>query len=142
MSELAQQLHCDNSNVTGIAERLEAAGLLRRVRATVRVKGPSRTSVARMGVWRSAQKAGGLEPVGDARDVRVVAVQLLCELAHGDALVSVLEVHQRVRLLRRQAELLRDADERAALSQKDLEQQLPGALLGRRHAGKLPDRDL
>jgi DNA-binding MarR family transcriptional regulator len=30
MSELAQALHCDNSNVTGIADRLEAAGLAER----------------------------------------------------------------------------------------------------------------
>jgi DNA-binding MarR family transcriptional regulator len=30
MSELAQLLHCDNSNVTGIADRLEAAGLVER----------------------------------------------------------------------------------------------------------------
>jgi MarR family transcriptional regulator, organic hydroperoxide resistance regulator len=30
MSELAQRLHCDNSNVTGIADRLEAAGLAER----------------------------------------------------------------------------------------------------------------
>jgi DNA-binding MarR family transcriptional regulator len=30
MGELAQLLHCDNSNVTGIADRLEAAGLLQR----------------------------------------------------------------------------------------------------------------
>jgi MarR family transcriptional regulator, organic hydroperoxide resistance regulator len=30
MSELAQRLHCDNSNVTGIADRLEAAGLVER----------------------------------------------------------------------------------------------------------------
>ena len=30
MSELAQRLHCDNSNVTGIADRLEAAGLIER----------------------------------------------------------------------------------------------------------------
>jgi len=30
MSELAQSLHCDNSNVTGIADRLEAAGLVER----------------------------------------------------------------------------------------------------------------
>jgi DNA-binding MarR family transcriptional regulator len=30
MGELAQNLHCDNSNVTGIADRLEAAGLLER----------------------------------------------------------------------------------------------------------------
>jgi MarR family transcriptional regulator, organic hydroperoxide resistance regulator len=30
MSELAQRLHCDNSNVTGIADRLEAAGLAKR----------------------------------------------------------------------------------------------------------------
>jgi DNA-binding MarR family transcriptional regulator len=30
MSQLAQRLHCDNSNVTGIADRLEAAGLVER----------------------------------------------------------------------------------------------------------------
>jgi DNA-binding MarR family transcriptional regulator len=30
MGELAQNLRCDNSNVTGIADRLEAAGLLER----------------------------------------------------------------------------------------------------------------
>jgi DNA-binding MarR family transcriptional regulator len=30
MSELAQLLHCDNSNVTGIADRLEAQGLVER----------------------------------------------------------------------------------------------------------------
>jgi MarR family transcriptional regulator, organic hydroperoxide resistance regulator len=30
MSELAQRLHCDNSNVTGLADRLEAAGLAER----------------------------------------------------------------------------------------------------------------
>ena len=30
MSQLAQRLHCDNSNVTGIADRLEAAGLAER----------------------------------------------------------------------------------------------------------------
>ena len=30
MSELAQALRCDNSNVTGIADRLEAAGLAER----------------------------------------------------------------------------------------------------------------
>jgi DNA-binding MarR family transcriptional regulator len=30
MGELAQALHCDNSNVTGIADRLEAAGLAER----------------------------------------------------------------------------------------------------------------
>src|SRR6478736_3792691 len=30
MTELAQALHCDNSNVTGIADRLEAAGLAER----------------------------------------------------------------------------------------------------------------
>jgi DNA-binding MarR family transcriptional regulator len=30
MSELAQALHCDNSNVTGIADRLESAGLVER----------------------------------------------------------------------------------------------------------------
>ena len=30
MSELAHALHCDNSNVTGIADRLEAAGLAER----------------------------------------------------------------------------------------------------------------
>ena len=30
MSELAGLLHCDNSNVTGIADRLEAAGLAER----------------------------------------------------------------------------------------------------------------
>jgi len=30
MSELAQRLHCDNSNVTGIADRLEAHGLVER----------------------------------------------------------------------------------------------------------------
>ena len=30
MSALAQALHCDNSNVTGIADRLEAAGLAER----------------------------------------------------------------------------------------------------------------
>jgi DNA-binding MarR family transcriptional regulator len=30
MSELAQRLHCDNSNVTGIADRLESAGLVER----------------------------------------------------------------------------------------------------------------
>ena len=30
MSELAQTLHCDNSNVTGIVDRLEDRGLVRR----------------------------------------------------------------------------------------------------------------
>jgi DNA-binding MarR family transcriptional regulator len=30
MGELAQALHCDNSNITGIADRLEAAGLVER----------------------------------------------------------------------------------------------------------------
>ena len=30
MGELAQALHCDNSNVTGIVDRLEAAGLAER----------------------------------------------------------------------------------------------------------------
>jgi DNA-binding MarR family transcriptional regulator len=30
LSDLAQALHCDNSNVTGIADRLEAAGLAER----------------------------------------------------------------------------------------------------------------
>src|SRR5688500_4732563 len=30
MGALAQALHCDNSNVTGIADRLEAAGLAER----------------------------------------------------------------------------------------------------------------
>jgi DNA-binding MarR family transcriptional regulator len=30
MSTLAEQLRCDNSNVTGIADRLEAAGLVER----------------------------------------------------------------------------------------------------------------
>jgi MarR family transcriptional regulator, organic hydroperoxide resistance regulator len=30
MSELAKTLHCDNSNVTGIADRLEAHGLIER----------------------------------------------------------------------------------------------------------------
>jgi MarR family transcriptional regulator, organic hydroperoxide resistance regulator len=30
MSELADALHCDNSNVTGIVDRLEAAGLVER----------------------------------------------------------------------------------------------------------------
>jgi DNA-binding MarR family transcriptional regulator len=30
MSQLAQRLHCDKSNVTGIADRLEAAGLAER----------------------------------------------------------------------------------------------------------------
>jgi DNA-binding MarR family transcriptional regulator len=30
LSELAQALHCDNSSVTGIADRLEAAGLAER----------------------------------------------------------------------------------------------------------------
>ncbi len=30
MGELAQALHCDNSNVTGIADRLEAHGLVER----------------------------------------------------------------------------------------------------------------
>lgn len=30
MSRLAEQLHCDNSNVTGIVDRLEAAGLVER----------------------------------------------------------------------------------------------------------------
>jgi DNA-binding MarR family transcriptional regulator len=30
MGELAQALHCDNSNVTGIADRLEAHGLIER----------------------------------------------------------------------------------------------------------------
>jgi DNA-binding MarR family transcriptional regulator len=30
MGEVAQALHCDNSNVTGIADRLEAAGLAER----------------------------------------------------------------------------------------------------------------
>jgi DNA-binding MarR family transcriptional regulator len=30
MSELAEALHCDNSNVTGIVDRLEAAGLAER----------------------------------------------------------------------------------------------------------------
>ena len=30
MGELAQAMHCDNSNVTGIADRLEAAGLAER----------------------------------------------------------------------------------------------------------------
>ena len=30
MGEMAQALHCDNSNVTGIADRLEAAGLAER----------------------------------------------------------------------------------------------------------------
>ena len=30
MSELAERLHCDNSNVTGIVDRLEAAGLAER----------------------------------------------------------------------------------------------------------------
>ena len=30
LSELAGKLHCDNSNVTGIADRLEAAGLAER----------------------------------------------------------------------------------------------------------------
>jgi DNA-binding MarR family transcriptional regulator len=30
MGELAQALHCDNSNVTGIADRLEAQGLIER----------------------------------------------------------------------------------------------------------------
>ena len=30
MSALAEQLHCDNSNVTGIVDRLEARGLVAR----------------------------------------------------------------------------------------------------------------
>ena len=30
LSDLAQALHCDNSNVTGIADRLEAAGIAER----------------------------------------------------------------------------------------------------------------
>jgi MarR family transcriptional regulator, organic hydroperoxide resistance regulator len=30
MSDLAEALHCDNSNVTGIVDRLEAAGLVER----------------------------------------------------------------------------------------------------------------
>jgi DNA-binding MarR family transcriptional regulator len=30
MSSLAEALHCDNSNITGIADRLEAAGLVER----------------------------------------------------------------------------------------------------------------
>ena len=30
MSALAHALHCDNSNVTGIVDRLEAAGLVER----------------------------------------------------------------------------------------------------------------
>ena len=30
MSALAEALHCDNSNITGIADRLEAAGLVER----------------------------------------------------------------------------------------------------------------
>ena len=30
MSALAERMHCDNSNVTGIADRLEAAGLIER----------------------------------------------------------------------------------------------------------------
>jgi DNA-binding MarR family transcriptional regulator len=30
MGELAQQMHCDNSNITGIVDRLEAAGLAER----------------------------------------------------------------------------------------------------------------
>ena len=30
MSALAETLHCDNSNITGIADRLEAAGLVER----------------------------------------------------------------------------------------------------------------
>jgi MarR family transcriptional regulator, organic hydroperoxide resistance regulator len=30
MSALAERLHCDNSNITGIADRLEAAGLVER----------------------------------------------------------------------------------------------------------------
>src|SRR3954452_17808438 len=34
MSELAEALHCDNSNVTGIVDRLEARGLVERRSAT------------------------------------------------------------------------------------------------------------
>jgi len=79
----------------------------------------------------------GLQPVGDAGHVRVVAVQPLCELAHRQRLAG-LELLDRDRLLRRQPELLRDREHPAALREEQVEDAAPRLLLRRlAHAGKV-----
>src|SRR3954463_7897453 len=54
MSELAEALHCDNSNVTGIVDRLEDRGLVERRSATHDRRGKNAPVTERGGGGREA----------------------------------------------------------------------------------------
>ena len=101
MSALAGALHCDNSNVTGIVDRLEAAGLAER-RPAERDRRVKTVVAHRAGEWlrTSCERRAGDAAAGARRLCRRGRGRR-CATSSPRALTTALSPRQRARRLRR-----------------------------------------